>query len=327
MKTHPPNPSPRRKPGPKKLAKREKHRPLDSIQGADELLRAARRALEAKGNPTPALDARLLLQQAAGVSHEALIAEPDKEISPEAVARYHAFLNRRLAGEPVSRILGEREFYGRAFKITPATLDPRPDTETLITAALSFMPADRACRIIDLGCGSGIIGVTLLAERALASAVMTDISAEALAVAQANAGRHGVGARATFIHGSWFTGARGRFDLILSNPPYIAQAILPTLAPEVRNFDPETALVGGADGLQAYREIAQRAEAFLNREGRVLVEIGQGQAIEIEGIFNAFGFVLESRWEDLGGHVRCLGFGYEQARQKRGWKWSGEGLP
>jgi release factor glutamine methyltransferase len=321
MKTRPSAPSPRRKPGPIKLAKSGKRRPVDPIQGApafagvtvdpaEDLLRAAKRALEAKGNPTPALDARLLLQQAAGLSHEALIADPKRLVSGEAAARFQELLNRRLSGEPVSRILGEREFYGRAFKITPATLDPRPDTETLIGAALAFMPADRACRIIDLGSGSGIIGVTLLAERALASAVMTDISAGALAVARENAKHHGVDARATFIHGSWFTGAEGRFDLILSNPPYVAQAILPSLAPEVRNFDPETALVGGVDGLQAYREIAQQAGAFLTREGRVIVEIGEGQALEIEGIFSTFGFVPENRWQDLGGHIRCLGFSY-----------------
>src|SRR5262249_42822877 len=155
-------------------------------------------------------------------------------------------------------------------------------TETLIEAALSFMPAKEACRVIDLGTGSGIIGVTLLAERLRASAVLTDISADALAAATDNAGRHGVRDRATFYRGSWFAGAEGRFDLILSNPPYIARAILPTLAPEVRNFDPETALIGGADGLQSYREIARAAGPFLAPGGQVIVEIGEGQASDIE---------------------------------------------
>jgi len=298
--------------------------PDPSPQGGGEsaqiLLRAARRELEDRGNPTPALDARLLLQQAAGLRHETLIADPQRPVSPDAAARFREFLDRRLAGEPVARILGEREFYGRAFKITPATLDPRPDTETLIEAALSVMPVGRACRIIDLGTGSGIIGVTLLAERPEARAVMTDISAAALAVAQANAERHGVAQRAAFFRGSWFAQSEGRFDLVLSNPPYIPQAILPTLEPEVRNFDPETALSGGADGLRAYREIARAALAFLSPRGPVIVEIGQGQAVEIEDIFRAEGFAPGDRWKDLAGHVRCLGFSHDEARQKRGWK-------
>lgn len=274
------------------------------------LLSVAKSALAEKGNPTPVLDARLLLQRATGVSHETLIADPQRQVSTEAAAQFFESLDRRLAGEPVSRILGEREFYGRAFRITPATLDPRPDTETLIEAALGFMPAGRASRIIDLGTGSGIIGVTLLAERPEARAVMTDISAEALAAAEENARRHGVLAQASFARGSWFAGAQGPFDLVLSNPPYIPQAILPTLAPEVRNFDPEGALVAGPDGLQAYREIARAAGAFLAQGGHVIVEIGEGQAFDIEGIFKAHGFAPAGRWQDLARHVRCLAFSH-----------------
>jgi release factor glutamine methyltransferase len=302
------------------LVKRRQRRSVDSIQGvpasggaADgvaQLLKDAKRALAEAGNPTPELDARLLLQQAAGMSHEGLIADPHLRVAPEAAATFQALLRRRLKGEPVSRILGEREFYGRAFRITEAVLDPRPDTETLIAAALAFMPADRPWRIIDLGTGSGIIGVTLLAERPKAHAVMTDISAEALAVARENAERHGVSTRSTFALGSWFAAARGPFDLVLSNPPYIAQAILPTLATEVRDFDPETALLGGTDGLQAYREIASAAGPVLAPRGLVIVEIGQGQALEIEDIFKTRGFVMKEHWQDLAGHVRCLGFSH-----------------
>jgi release factor glutamine methyltransferase len=237
-----------------------------------------------------------------------LIADPDLKIPAEAAMRFRSFLERRLAGEPVSRILGFREFYGRRFKVTTATLDPRPDTETLIEAALAFMPVDAPCRVIDLGTGTGAIGITLLAERALATAVMTDISPEALAVARENAELHKVAARATFSEGSWFAGIGGRFDLILSNPPYIPEAILPTLEPEVRNFDPKEALNGGPDGLDPYREIAGATARFLAPSGRVIVEIGAGQAIEIERIFELEGFRPESRWSDLAGHVRCLGF-------------------
>jgi release factor glutamine methyltransferase len=150
--------------------------------------------------------------------------------------------------------------------------------------------------------------VTLLAERPQATAVLTDISPAALAVARENAGHHGVAVRATFSQASWFSGVSGRFDLILSNPPYIPEAILPTLEPEVRNFDPKRALNGGADGLNPYREIAAEAVRFLAPGGHVIVEIGEGQASEIEGIFSTAGFRPERRWTDLAGHVRCLGF-------------------
>jgi release factor glutamine methyltransferase len=289
-------------------------------EGIDDLLSTAKRALENKANPTPMLDARLLLQHAAGLSREVLIADPDLEIPAAAARRFHDFLNRRLAGEPVSRILGYREFYGRRFKVVPATLDPRPDTETLVEAALSFMPIDQACRIIDLGTGTGAIGVTLLAERPKASAVMTDISAAALASARENATLYGVEGRSSFIEGSWFAGIGGGFDLILSNPPYIPSAILNSLSPEVRDFDPGSALDGGPDGLDSYRKIAAEAPAFMAPQGRVIVEIGEGQAPEIEGIFQAQGFLTESRWSDLAGHMRCLGFAQSGARQKRGWK-------
>ncbi len=287
---------------------------------AQALLNSARRALQDRGNPTPLLDARLLLQNAADISREALIADPDRRISPEAAARFRSFLDRRLAGEPVSRLLGYREFYGRRFKITAATLDPRPDTETLIEAALARMPRDEPCRIIDLGTGSGAIGVTLLSERPHATAVMTDISAAALAVARENAGLHGVLERSSFIEGSWFAGVSQLFELILSNPPYIPRAILSTLEPEVKDFDPGTALDGGADGLDSYREIAAGAGQFLAASGHVIVEIGEGQASDIEDIFADQGFDPAGRWKDLAKHVRCLGFAQGRARQKRGWK-------
>ncbi len=286
--------------------------PNPSPQGGGEkvtnILRAARRALEERNNPAPSLDARLLLQEAAGISREALIADPGLEIPAEAAQRFRALLDRRLAGEPVSRILGYREFYGRRFTIGAATLDPRPDTETLIEAALSFLPADEPRHLIDLGTGTGAIAVTLLAERPKATAVMTDISPEALAVARENAGRHGVLARSSFLKGNWFAGTQDRFDLVLSNPPYIPRAILATLAPEVREFDPGAALDGGPDGLDAYRAIAAAAPSFLAPEAHVIVEIGERQAIEIEAIFEKWGLRLESCWNDLAGHIRCLGF-------------------
>lgn len=269
------------------------------------LERATRRLAEA-GCETPQLDARLLLQSATGLSREEMILDPARLIAPDAVERFLRFIEQRETREPVSRILGEREFYGRAFRVTPDVLDPRPDTETLIDAALARMP-DRAT-ILDLGTGSGAIAVTLLAERPDASGTATDVSPAALAVAKSNAERHGILPRLSLAEGSWFSPVTGRFDIIASNPPYIPAADIEGLSPDVRNFDPLLALVGGADGLDPYRAIASGAAAYLAEGGHVLVEIGSGQADDVEMIFAAAGFRAESRHSDLGGHVRCLVF-------------------
>jgi len=277
--------------------------PPETLQG---LIAEARRKLMAAGIETAALDARLLLQHAAGVSHEALIAAPERPVEAGTAARFRGFLNRRLNHEPVSRILGEREFYGRVFVVTPAVLDPRPDTETLIDEALA--KAGSAPLILDLGTGSGAIAVTMLAERPAARGVATDLSAAALAVARDNALRLGVADRLTLVHGSWFDGIVGRFDLILSNPPYIPLAEIAGLAPEVREFDPLRALDGGPDGLSAYRRIAAGALSHLAAGGRVIVEIGAGQEAGIGGIFAEQGLREIGRRRDLAGHVRCLTF-------------------
>ncbi len=207
----------------------------------------------------------------------------------------------------MSRIIGAREFYGRRFRVTPAVLDPRPDTETLVEAALKRMPP--SARVLDLGTGSGAIIVTLLAERSDATGLATDISSEALAVARENAAALGVAERLTFLEAPWFDGIGERFDLIVSNPPYIPRADIAALSADVRNFDPLLALVGGSDGLDPYRAIAAGAAARLKPGGTVAVEIGAGQADSVEGIFAASGFRQLGRHRDLGGHIRCLEFG------------------
>jgi release factor glutamine methyltransferase len=274
------------------------------------LLAAATRRLRAAGSDTPTLDARLLLQAAAGLSREDLILGPDRPLTAEQLSTFEGFLSRRERHEPVSRILGEREFYGRVFKVTPATLDPRPDTETIIEAALPLMP--EGARLLDLGTGTGAIAITLLAERPDAGGVATDLSAEALAVARENANRLGVANRLTLLQGRWFAPVSGTFDIILSNPPYIPAHEIAGLAPDVRNFDPALALSGGTDGLDPYRIIASGAAAHLGEAGHVLVEIGAGQAADVEAIFAAEGFQVAVRRHDLGGHVRCLGFNRDQ---------------
>ena len=255
--------------------------------------------LKAAGIETAALDARVLLQHCLKLDHASLIAQSDLDVEADA---FHAAIARRAAREPVSRMTGEREFYGRSFRLSPAVLDPRPDTETLVAAALD-LPWQR---LLDLGVGSGALAVTLLAERASATGVATDVSGAALAVAAANARRHGVESRLAFTEGAWFAPVTGRFDLVVSNPPYIRHGDLAALQPEVSAHDPALALDGGADGLDAYRSIAASLEACLEPQGHAVLEIGAGQAAEVSAIFAEAGFSTLVRHFDLGGHIRCL---------------------
>jgi len=271
-----------------------------------EVLREARARLAAAGCDQPALDARLLLEAAAGLSHSDIAAEPLRLVNDGAQAQFASLVARREAHEPVSRILGFREFYGRRFRVSPAVLDPRPDTETLIGEALKAMKP--GCRILDLGTGSGCIIVTLLAECVTCTGVATDLSASALAVARDNAEALGVSGRLNLVQGNWLAPVEGRFELIVANPPYIPAGDIAQLAPDVRDFDPRGALDGGADGLDAYRRIAAEAGDHLAPGGRVMVETGAGQAEAIMAVFRDHGLVLQEVARDLGGHVRCLGF-------------------
>jgi release factor glutamine methyltransferase len=271
------------------------------------LLKQAGEKLATVGIDTAALDARLLFQAASGLRHEDIVAEPDLIVPPDVAARFSVFIERRCRFEPVSRILGSREFYGRSFRVTPDVLDPRADTETLIGAALG-LKGKGALRILDLGTGSGVIAVTLLAELPEATAVASDLSAAALAVAEGNAEALGVADRASFVQANWFEGIGGKFDLIVSNPPYIPLGDIAGLAPDVREFDPSRALDGGPDGLEAYRRLASGAGAYLAPSGRVVLEIGAGQENAVNELFTGQGFARESRHFDLSGHVRCLVF-------------------
>jgi release factor glutamine methyltransferase len=267
-----------------------------------ELLAKARLALTE--TETPSLDARLLLQHATGLSHAELIAADNLVVDAYVVLAFEALVARRAAYEPVSRILGMREFYGRNFRVTPDVLDPRADTETIIDSSLKFKPR----RILDLGTGSGILAVTILAEISDATGVAVDISPAALAVAQGNAEILGVSDRLQFVECSWFSKVEGQFDLIVSNPPYIPAADVLLLDVEVKDHDPHLALAGGSDGLECYRAIALGAAQHLDLRGRVAVEIGAGQAQDVTAIFAGAGFRLVEQAADLGGHIRCLVF-------------------
>jgi release factor glutamine methyltransferase len=278
------------------------------------LLGWARGRLGAAGIETASLDARLLLQHISGVDHGALIGRPETEVSGDVAARFRDIIDRRASHEPVSRIIGVREFYGRNFRLSPATLDPRPDTETLISVALALLRDKPAPRILDLGTGSGAIAVTLLAELPDAQAIATDISPQALETATINARENGVGSRFEALMASWFNGVTGKFDLVVSNPPYLSTSEISGLAREVKDWDPHRALEGGMDGLDCYRAIAAGAGRHLLPEGHVVVEIGAGQADQVTEIFANAGFGLEAAHRDLAGHVRCLVFGNRKNR-------------
>jgi release factor glutamine methyltransferase len=270
----------------------------------------AAQSLRQAGVETPELDARLLLCHAAGLSHEAYIGNACQALRPEAGAALDAAIARRLKREPVSRIVGIREFYGRAFLVDRHTLDPRPDTETLTEAALAHV--DRAglrhapLKVLDLGTGTGCILITLLVELPEAEGVGIDLSPEALALAAANAERLGVASRAGFVLSDWLDAVRGRFDLVLANPPYLAESELGTLAGEVLLYDPMLALYGGEDGLDAYRRIAAGADRVLTEAGRLLLEIGPFQVDPVTEILQEAGLETDAIKHDLARRPRVV---------------------
>lgn len=258
--------------------------------------------LRAAGVPDPARDARLLLAYAASVDAARVTLIAPEEIAPEICARYEQLIALRAVRVPVSHLVGERAFYGRGFKVSRDVLDPRPETESLIEAALS-VPFER---VLDLGTGSGCILVTLLAERPNAIGVGLDLSEAACLQASANAVLHGVADRSDIQVSDWFCAAEGRFDLIVSNPPYLAQEEMHEIAPELALHEPAMALTDGADGLSVYRLIAEQAQGYLSAQGRVLVEIGWKQGAAVRAIFEAAGWGEVMILPDLDGRDRVI---------------------
>lgn len=269
---------------------------------AAEALAAAAGRLRAAGVPDPARDARMLLAHAASVDATRITLIAPEHLAPDIEERFDQLVSLRAVRVPVSHLIGEREFYGRRFKVSGDVLDPRPETETLIEAAL----AEPFGSVLDLGTGSGCILVTLLAERPHAVGMGVDLSEAACLQASANAVLHEVSARADIRKSDWFGAVEGRFDLIVSNPPYIGLTELVALQPELTRHEPRMALTDGGDGLSAYREIAARARASLAQGGRVLVEIGAMQAGAVLDIFSAAGWPRPRVIHDLGGQDRVV---------------------
>ncbi len=257
---------------------------------------------------TPELDARLLAQHVFGLEAIALVRREREAIWPEWATQLEACAVRRLAGEPVSRIIGVREFWGLSFALNEATLDPRPETELLVGDAIAFALTKGSPRIVDLGTGSGAIVIAILSAVSKARAIATDISEEALAAARANAERHHVADRIDFRLGPWWQAVPPgeQFDLIVSNPPYIASDQIDALQPEVRLFDPKLALDGGWDGLEPYRAIAAGAARRLNPSGLLLLEIGATQAETVGRILTRSGFGRIEVQKDLAGLDRLV---------------------
>jgi len=251
----------------------------------------------------PRAEARLLLGCALGVPIESLIARPERAVDGQAAARFATLVARRAGGEPVAYLLGEKEFYGRRFAVAPAVLVPRPETELLVQLALQCLRARPAPRVLDLGTGSGCIAVTLALECPAAAVVAVDCSADALAVAGSNAQR--LGAAIEFVLGDWYGNVRGRFDLIVANPPYVAAA-----DPHLRELrhEPRHALVAGDDGLADLRRIVAGAPAHLNCGGSLAVEHGHDQGAGVRRLFAQAGLVGVETHRDLAGIERvCTG--------------------
>ncbi|MDE1900189.1 MAG: peptide chain release factor N(5)-glutamine methyltransferase [Alphaproteobacteria bacterium] len=294
-----------------------------------DTLRAAIDRLNIAGVDNPQLDARLLFCHALGLDRAGLLSQSRREPTIPEIKKIETLLQRREKRESVARIIGQREFWGLPFGMNEATLEPRPDSETLVEAVLSSFrrkpessgsfsldPGLRrndaiscesfAPRILDLGTGTGCLLLALLHEWPHATGVGIDIAPRAVAQASQNAAGLGLDTRAAFRTGNWFDGITGKFDIIISNPPYIPAADIETLMPEVRDHDPRAALDGGADGLEPYRFLIPQLPAFLNANGFVIFEVGIDQAQDVAALLRAHAFADVAIHKDLGGIDRCV---------------------
>jgi len=281
----------------------------------DRLMADARTRLRVAGLDTPDLDARLLVEWATGKTRLDLISEPEQLVDSAAIETLSDALDRREKGEPVHRIMGVREFFGLPFRLSAATLEPRPDTEVLVELVIPALEAlagkNSVLELLDMGTGTGAIVISLLHRFEHAHGIGLDMAEGALAMARINAVANGVSDRFAALKSDWFQNVSGLFHLIVSNPPYIPHEDIAELSREVREHDPLAALDGGADGLNFYRTLAQKAADHLYKDGMVAVEIGAGQFQDVEALFESAGFSLAGDASDLGGHRRAMLFAHK----------------
>lgn len=270
------------------------------------VLSAGTATLQASGVPESRRDAVLLLCAALNRTNTYIIAHPDHELTDDEKERLDQFLERRKTREPMQYILGKQEFFALEFEVSPDVLIPRPETEILVEAAIEMLSRRPEPLFCEIGIGSGCISVSILHEVDQARAVAVDISPAALAIARRNAARHDVGKRLCLLEGSMFGPVDGHFDLIVSNPPYVPSGELPTLQPEVRDFEPANALDGGHDGLDLIRKIIDRAPGRLKGDGLLLIEIGSGQAEAVRELFSASDWGEPEFLQDLQGVPRIV---------------------
>jgi release factor glutamine methyltransferase len=281
---------------------------LKAESSVAEAQRLMVQAFKLAGIEAPEADARLLLGHALRLDRAQLLSQSDRLLDAREVSAISNLAARRLKREPVSRILGRKEFWSLPLDVTGDVLVPRPDTETLVEAALELTgpSRDKPLRLLDIGTGSGAIMLALLSELKNATGVATDISKAAIDVARGNAERLGLATRCSFVVCDIADGVSGPFDLIVSNPPYIAHDDIATLEPEVREHDPALALDGGQDGLDTYRAIAARAPSLLGPGGRLIVELGIGQESDVRDLFTKSGMTVGPARTDLAGVPRAL---------------------
>ena len=255
----------------------------------------------------PRLEARRLLAHVLNTSEEALLRDPRAPVPADQAQPFAALLARRVAHEPFAYLTGRVGFWTLDLEVSPATLIPRADSETLVEAALEACPdKGAALHVLDLGTGTGALLLAVLSELPAASGVGVDLKPEAAALAARNAGRLGLAGRARFLAGDWAAALAGRFDLVLCNPPYIESAVIPALMPEVARHEPASALDGGADGLDAYRRIIADLPRLLAPRGVAVLELGQGQQAAVEALAKTAGLTPEACRADLGGVPRAL---------------------
>ncbi|WP_395445779.1 peptide chain release factor N(5)-glutamine methyltransferase [Caulobacter sp. UC70_42] len=268
---------------------------------------AAKDRLKDAGIDQPSIDARLMLEVAAGVTRTEIVTDPYRELTTEQQATLEDYLARRARREPVSHIIGRKGFWKILLQVNKNVLTPRPETEVIVDEVLKAFPEQMPFSMLDLGVGSGTILLAVLAERPAAKGLGVDASAEALAVARDNAASLDLNNRAALMHGDWTAGlGDGGFDVVVSNPPYIPTAVIDTLEPEVRDYEPRLALDGGGDGLDAYRLLAPEILRVLKPGGMFAVEIGYDQSKDVEALFKAAGAQQVKTIKDLSTHDRVV---------------------